>query len=851
MNYAIKPINYSLIWLLVALSRSCAQSDDEIYLAGIMDTTSYTWCPDVFEFTVERLNEGYKNILSGNQSLSYTLVNSNCDETTAVTEYWKLRTLHGNQPPDGIVGARCSGASVSLARISQQEQVPHISPSSNSAKLSDNEEFPYFSRLVAPNDETGEVGAITALLDHFSWDNIIVLTTDTQFAKDLTTEFRTWFDGTIAYADTIPIEPDGSLQQEQLDATLEKIPTGHEGSRIILLAAHNQHASRVLQRAHATGFQPDSVWVGPSSWVGRLEEDQEEGVELANLPLHPGYIGVVPYRNRDPVYQEFLTGLQAWQQQRNKVPLDELPAFASETVDSILAMTQALAMQRLSSSDRSGTDVVDLLREAKFDGVSGRVQFTPEGDRQDPQYTIFQGRKSSRVDSSSFWIEVGSVGTHAGTVEMDTSTSLCFPVVGCVPTLDSDSFPSDSYPAPPVRLPGWAMAVFCIFSLLLLAMTFKYWRSRNKKLQLKQELDSFRGSLVAMRASECDYIPLFVASQTKDEESVHSSSSTLPPEAALSVQPQDSTVHQGTTAASLANVVLQESNPTIWCWKETPQCMSSHTPAEVFGDPADCWIKYTDESSKQLEASFKAGVSKHTPLQGYVVTFADMTQTKISTKFQRDVKRVVPQEKKSNTQQANLDSVRVGDLLPAELRGEPQMVLIENDVIQVSKKRDDGWAFGTKLHHANEAAARDLLALATSTMDSEMGLDANIFADTGWFPLDCTRMPSPDDLKALKNNIGDAGDLGAPGHWDDVIDPTIMQRHALDPTSDEYDKVRKDFTGSLGDSKAVVIKIERIQNLAMWQSYIVKRKVRHPTTRDIPNTDPSSPDNLFSRDWAC
>jgi hypothetical protein len=35
--------------------------------------------------------------------------------------------------------------------------------------------------------------------------------------------------------------------------------------------------------------------------------------------------------------------------------------------------------------------------------------------------------------------------------------------------------------------------------------------------------------------------------------------------------------------------------------------------------------------------------------------------------------------------------------LPLVLRSEPQMVLVEGDIIQISKQRDDGWAFGTKV----------------------------------------------------------------------------------------------------------------------------------------------------------
>lgn len=129
----------------------------KIYLAGIFDTSSYTWGPGVFNVTVKLINEGRWDALGEfGQTLEYTLVDSHCDETAAARAYWELRTLNNNRPPAGIVGARCSGASISLARISGLEGVPQLSPASNSARLTDEFNFPFFSRLVAPNNEQGE-----------------------------------------------------------------------------------------------------------------------------------------------------------------------------------------------------------------------------------------------------------------------------------------------------------------------------------------------------------------------------------------------------------------------------------------------------------------------------------------------------------------------------------------------------------------------------------------------------------------------------------------------------------------------------------------------------------------------
>jgi Receptor family ligand binding region len=167
----------------------CTRDEDPntIYLAGItpVDTTDFAWTADIFEYTVQLINEGWRDdILPGfgnndGLRLTYSLENSNCSENLAVRRYWALRTKNGNVPPHGVIGDRCSGATISLARITGLESVPLVSPASTSAKLSSNDDFPFFSRLVAPDNEHGEVGALIALLREFGWEQVTVLATDT------------------------------------------------------------------------------------------------------------------------------------------------------------------------------------------------------------------------------------------------------------------------------------------------------------------------------------------------------------------------------------------------------------------------------------------------------------------------------------------------------------------------------------------------------------------------------------------------------------------------------------------------------------------------------------------------
>jgi len=588
-----------------------------------------------------------------------------------------MRTVNGNRPPHGIVGARCSGASIQLARIAGLEGVPQLSPASNSARLSDDTEFPFFSRLLAPNDERGEVGALVALLREFGWERIAIISTDTQFSKDLVTEFRRlWagdhddasgpWTGSVAYSDTLRIDNDGKLSEESLQQVLKSVPVDDPStnSRIILLVAHSQHAFHVLKEAAVTGFQPDTVWVGPSSWAGR---STDATFNFAWLPTVPGYLGIAPLRNRDAQYQKFLNALQDWQAAEGKEVFPELPPFAAETVDSIVAMTKAISG---SVDRRDGAFIVERLRQLSFDGVSGRLEFTANGDRKNPQYSIFNSQEGA-VNTDISWTDIGSTGTEIGSVVLGVN-DVCF--AGAPPVCGMENTPEDTYPEEPLKLPVWVSVIIALLGLLFVAVAIKYWRSHKSKKNIKAELEAFQKSIVGMRAALCDYVPKVSKSGEGDvEEAI--------------------TDLKGT-------IKVASQKKILWCWKETGQCMGQHDDAEIYGDPADCWIKYDSDASDQLEVAFQDKKKDIALMNGaYKVNFKDMKQTKVATGFVRDVIR--GEEKVKDTdKELDLSKAQKGDRLPADLTGEPQMVLCEGDVIQISSQRPDGWAFGTKASFA-------------------------------------------------------------------------------------------------------------------------------------------------------
>lgn len=125
-----------------------------------------------------------------------------------------------------------------------------------------------------------------------------------------------------------------------------------------------------------------------------------------------------------------------------------------------------------------------------------------------------------------------------------------------------------------------------------------------------------------------------------------------------------------------------------------------------------------------------------------------------------------------------------------------------------------------QLYHADEEVARKLVACIIDNVGED---EANFFTDTGWFQMNVTRLPSGEELSHLSTKVGDTSELDPPSHWEQFIEPTVVQLHELHQGDQERDSVVNAFLSSM-NPKTRVLSVHRIQNLAMWQSYVVKRQ---------------------------
>jgi hypothetical protein len=119
------------------------------------------------------------------------------------------------------------------------------------------------------------------------------------------------------------------------------------------------------------------VWFGTQARAGRSPEDED----VSWMPVIPVYFGTSPLRNRNSDYQDFMQRVQAARQAQGKEPWEDFPDYAAEQMaDSIISLVKALSLTP-PEKRRNGAFITSNLRNLVFDGVSGSVNFTPEGDR--------------------------------------------------------------------------------------------------------------------------------------------------------------------------------------------------------------------------------------------------------------------------------------------------------------------------------------------------------------------------------------------------------------------------------------------------------------------------------------
>ena len=164
-------------------------------------------------------------------------------------------------------------------------------------------------------------------------------------------------------------------------------------------------------------------------------------------------------------------------------------------------------------------------------------------------------------------------------------------------------------------------------------MIVKYRRSRESKDKIRKELETFPrfDGRIYVRAEK-----YYVPDLTYDYDATSNANQ--------GAGTGKWTGQKTKRRSSTSSVPLSFAPKVQWCWKEHDSRMDMHTPSDIFGNKADCWVKYDESSNSSLEAAYleQGQTGTFSPTPTYSVDFDKMTQRNVNTGYLRDVQRVVP-----------------------------------------------------------------------------------------------------------------------------------------------------------------------------------------------------------------
>jgi len=187
---------------------------------------------------------------------------------------------------------------------------------------------------------------------------------------------------------------------------------------------------------------------------------------------------------------------------------------------------------------------------------------------------------------------------------------------------------------------------------------------------------------------------------------------------------------------------------------------------------------------------------------------------------------------------------------------EPPSVLLvrKGMIVQVTEKRDDGWWYGY---------AFKLPGAKVSNADvNDHDADDDQESGAGWFPASFVGVPTPQHLAQLQELLAPAGApasaadtlLAPPPTWTAAPDqkgPVALVD--VSHWSAEYSDAVAAFKAGLSKyhkKGAEIVRVERVQNQAMWQSFVVKRQelATRERARALDNLS-TIDDDALERKW--
>jgi len=310
--------------------------------------------------------------------------------------------------PCAFIGARSSDATAPSAVVSGVFGYPQMSYTATSPRLSDADDFPYFRRIIASDDEAAK--AVVSFLTQVSrTTHVAILTVADVFGTSYNKNFveAAAKSGIVTRSFII----DEQRKDEQDIKTQLKL-IKDTGFRHIVLIVYATLMDQVFEQADALGLIGDDYfWVLGMSGITEIEEGsilEKVGPGMAIIPELGAKIHGESYDGFKAAMNNL--GDEAISFLNSKMPLkpgsnetcfavesgffsemnkDDPGIFSHLAYDTVVSIGLGACGATKNATYFDGQQHADAISEVKFEGASGYVVINPETNTRDPSSWVY------------------------------------------------------------------------------------------------------------------------------------------------------------------------------------------------------------------------------------------------------------------------------------------------------------------------------------------------------------------------------------------------------------------------------------------------------------------------------
>ena len=366
---------------------------------------------------INNKTDGLADDLLPDVKLKIAYRDSKCDASVALQAMLSLtQDAFDGKGVSAVIGAGCSGASISAAQVAQKALVPLISPSSLSPTLSNGMAYPFFLRTI-PSDEFRTDCMVSVLQNLMRYSTVALVTSTDNYGVGAARAFSR-----AAFSVGLTISTLLSIEKDAPDFSQEHRLLLQVHARVVVLVAQGFDAANFVRTGLEAGVGgPGFLWMFGNS--DHLDESLWVGLAPLRVQALKGSFHVeTSTREGTPVYDAYLArrrqlspvgnarndcshtkddedAAYLWAQDHDNnisTPLAcARPDFQIDNLydafayDAVFAVAYALH-DLVNTQNRTkliGSELLDtLIKRVRFEGVTGLIEFTDASASPDREF---------------------------------------------------------------------------------------------------------------------------------------------------------------------------------------------------------------------------------------------------------------------------------------------------------------------------------------------------------------------------------------------------------------------------------------------------------------------------------